>query len=190
MPKQIHPVSSSLDSSIVYQDCLPLSLRLAQASETLSASEQHENLELLRAFWIFHEARTDDLKEQPELQHHLERIELKLDMQNAMLATLLRQSMELPEAVHISLGSQYLSLTLNRQYPEGSLLRVELYLLVAYHKPLVFFAKLISQEPVSDQAYMSRFELSGLHGEGQELLEKILFRHHRREIAQLRQKNP
>lgn len=189
MQKDIHTEDSPLDNKIVYQDSLPLSISLAQAADSLSSSEQRTNLDVLRAFWSFHETTADDLKEHPELHAHLERIELKLDMQSEMLAMLLRQSIKLPDVQSFSLGAEYFLTTLDSPYPVDSIMRIELFLLMGYPRPLVFFAKLLAQETV-DGAYQCRFGLQGLDMEAVDLLEKILFRHHRRQIAHLRHKKP
>ncbi|MDH5361087.1 MAG: hypothetical protein OEX03_11015 [Gammaproteobacteria bacterium] len=186
MQNDSHTADSPLDNNIVYQDSLPLSVKLAKASDSLSLGEQRKNLELLKSYWIFHETRTDDLKEHPELQIHLERIELKLDMQSEMLAMLLHQSIKLPVAQTFSLGAETFISTLNEQYPVGSTMRIELFLMPEYPKPLIFFAKLLAQESLGN-GYKSTFELQDMDIVCRDMLEKILFRHHRRQIAQLRQ---
>lgn len=189
MQKDIHTEDSPLDNKIVYQDSLPLSISLAQAADNLSSSEQRKNLELLRAYWIFHETASDDLKEHPELHAHLERIELKLDMQSEMLGMLLHQSIKLPEVQTFSLGAEHFLTMLDHPYPLDSIMRIELFLLMEYPKPLVLFAKLVAQEPLDD-GYQSRFEFHGLDAASTDMLEKIIFRHHRRQIAHLRHKKP
>ncbi|MDH5184067.1 MAG: PilZ domain-containing protein, partial [Gammaproteobacteria bacterium] len=72
-------------------------------------------------------------------------------------------------------------------YPLDSIMRIELYLLMEYPKPLVFYAKLLAQESVNG-SYNSRFELQGLDTASSDMLEKLLFRHHRRQIANSRHK--
>lgn len=185
MEKDPEQHESALDNKIVYQDTLPLNIFPAESSDNLTPGEQRANLELLRIFWIFNETLTDDLKEHPELQIHLERIELKLDMQSEMLAMLLRQSIKLPDAQRITLGAEFFIATLDDKYPVGSTMRIELFLMQEYPKPLIFFAKLLAQESLGN-GYKSRFELQAMDIVCRDMLEKILFRHHRRQIAQLR----
>lgn len=186
MEKDPEQQDSPLDIKIIYEDTLPLTILPADPSDNLTPGDQRDNLELLRIFWIFNETRTDDLKEHPELQIHLERIELKLDMQSEMLAMLLRQSIKLPVAQTFSLTAETFISKLNEQYPVDSTMRIELFLMPEYPKPLIFFAKLLAQESLGN-GYKSIFELQDMDIVCRDMLEKILFRHHRRQIAQLRQ---
>jgi len=185
MQKDIDSVDYTLDSKIVYQDKLPLSIASATSSDFLSPGEEKKNLNLLRAFWLFHETRADDLKESPELQSHIERIELKLDMQSEMLSLLLQQTVKLPTPVDFSLSAEHLTAIHDTLYSQGSLVRAELYLLPEYPKPLTFLARVVGEDSIGS-AYAGKFEICELDILAREMLEKILFRHHRRQIAQLR----
>lgn len=107
-------------------------------------------------------------------------IERKVDITLEMVASLLRKSVDIPSVKEFKLGAHEISWQQTSATPQiDQYLIVNIYLHDLYPKPL----KLVGQlKSVDEQVCV--MELAENSSEVQQLLEKFIFLHHRRAIAQ------
>lgn len=110
-------------------------------------------------------------------------LERKVDITLEMVATLLRTSVDMPETKFVQLGAHELQWQETGQLPvQGTRLDVAVYLHDCYPKPLILPGTLDSVI-----AQTCKVSLVPQSDDVQQLLEKFIFLHHRRAIAQSRQ---
>jgi hypothetical protein len=170
------------DSGLVYSGSLPLSLELRsgppQEHELLRANESNEVL--LRSVSVLEEKIDHD--ENDELAQELKRQDMKLNLILDMIGTLLMQQQMIPGAREIQLTASGLRLAIAPNPAMTQNCRVQLYIEPAIPKPLTLFGHC----QASDQAGMTDVVFHGLSQVVTDHLDKFIFRHHRRRIAQAR----
>jgi len=185
--------SEQLGEGVIYKDIVPLRWRdIAPEELTYSyLSLQDANEEVLRFITTLDEFHVDN---QDELGNSsgsdLTRIEFKLNLLLDMVTQLIERETTMPEAVPITLGSagiEWVSMTAPR---EGTLLKLSLYLHHKYPRPFVVIGKVLSVSPLDESAaagkFLVRLAYETMSAPVQSGLEKLIFRQHRRSIAQSR----
>ena len=169
------------DRGVVYTGSLPLSIELLteapREQELLQANEGNETL--LRSITALEEKMDHD--EDDELAQELKRQDMKLNLILDLIGTLLQQYQVIPQArdIQLTAASVRLNLVLNAQ---TQYCRVQLYIEPSIPKPLTLFGRC---HP-SSQAGMTDVIFEGLSQSVTDNLDKFIFRHHRRRIAQAR----
>lgn len=170
---------------ISYRDQLPVTWQLLTALP--SEGEQHRldraNEELLHALLVRDEVHqeNEDLEEGAGLEHY-RRLEAKLDLLLGLVTEMLAARGGLPAAHDLTLGTKGLCIHVAAEemsdLKEGNLLRIQLYLDVQLPRPLQIFGVLTAVEV--DSFTVSFYPLQE---RVQDLLDKFVFRQHRRAIA-------
>ena len=171
----------SLGTGLVLQDRAPLRWRPAQDAED-SSRLQLANEETLRVILSLDAHHVEAGDEHPELAHDVERLESKINLLLELVGQVLARQLQIPEAVPVRLSAHEIAWQSPEPVPTTGDGIVELYVCTRYPRPLHL--------PV-------RFRPAGLHGWAQaslgelgepvqELIEKLIFRHHRRQIAATR----
>lgn len=167
------------------EDVLPITWRLLDVPppehEIAHANEANELL--LRVFAGMEERvpRRDELN---EMAQELVRIETKLDLFLDLLSDLLRQTMTLPTPIPVRYsGSVVIWGPVVTPPPVEALVAIDLYLSPRIPRSLHLFARM---EGLTDKGEI-RACFVGMGVDVQEGLEKLVFRHHRRAVAQSRQ---
>jgi hypothetical protein len=178
------PTSESLGSGLSYEDVLPLRWqRLGQGAAPSHLAEA--NAEFLRLVALLEEHQPPRAEKHPEFAQELLRIESKVNLLLDMMGRLLARQSALPEPVGLSLNTRVLHWVSREAPAPGERLLVELYLKPPYPRPLALVAKVQSTAPAhAGQRTTVLFE--GMDEQVREWLEKMIFRHHRRRIAQTR----
>lgn len=170
------------DSGIVYTGSLPLSLDLLSAGpheqELLRANESNELL--LRSVSVLEEKLDHD--ENDELAQELKRQDMKLNLILDMIGTLLMQQQVIPGLRELQLTASSLRLAIVPKPVMSQFCRVQLYIEPAIPKPLTLFG----QCEAADQPGMTDVVFRGISQVVTDHLDKFIFRHHRRRIAQAR----
>ena len=169
------------DSAVVYSGSLPLSLELLadapKEHDILRANEGNEVL--LRSVTVLEEHV--DIDENDEIAQELRRQDMKLNLILDMLGTLLMQQQVIPPPREIQLSAGGVRLP-EVKLPGNRHCRILLYIEPAIPKPLTLFGEC---HP-STQAGMVDIIFKGVSQTVTDNLDKFIFRHHRRRIAQAR----
>jgi hypothetical protein len=178
--------SQALSDGITFQATLPVDWSKLPSLPVDSAQSQASsaNLRLLNALNILEEIPQDFDKPTSSLIQN-PHLEAKLDLILGMLGELLRQQakMPIPSSMTISAHSLSVSDVPTVSLPSvGDLLQVRLFLDTRYPQVLLLSGTVTFTTKTS-----FTLEFHGLSELVQEQLDKFVFRHHRRAIAQSRQ---
>jgi hypothetical protein len=170
------------ESGLVFSGSLPLSLELLadvpRDSDVARANESNELL--LRSVSVLEEKIDHD--ENDELVQELKRQDMKLNLILDMIGTLLMQQQVIPAAREIQLSASGLRLGVAANTAANQHCRVQLYIEPAIPKPLTLYG----QCQPSSEAGMTDIAFKGVSQAVADNLDKFIFRHHRRRIAQAR----
>jgi hypothetical protein len=170
------------DNGMVFAGSLPLVIELrAEAPrehELLRANEGNELL--LRSVAVLEEKPDHD--ENDPLAQELKRQDIKLNLILDMIGALLQQQQLLPVPREIQLTGSGLRAAITPNPVSTQHCSIQLYIEPSIPKPLTLFG----QCHPSSQAGMTDIVFSGISQGVTDNLEKFIFRHHRRRIAQAR----
>ncbi|HEY0961898.1 MAG TPA: PilZ domain-containing protein [Pseudomonadales bacterium] len=170
------------ENGIVYSGCLPLSLVLMSGAphehELLRANEGNELL--LRSVSALEEKIDTD--ENDEIAQELRRQDMKLNLVLDLLGALLLQQQVIPESRELQLSAAGLRTHVSPTPAPAQHCRLQLYIEPAIPKPLTLFG----QCHASSGPGMTDISFTGLSQTVTDNLDKFIFRHHRRRIAQAR----
>jgi hypothetical protein len=173
----------SLGAGLLLEDRLPLRWHAL----TVDAAEQqvlaHGNEETLRVILSLDDHHSESMEES-ELGPELLRIEMRLNLVLELVSQVLAQQLQLPRAVPVTLSARAARWRSTEPLAPGPGL-LELYVSTRYPRPLQLPAVLAMGTAGQVEA-----EFSDLGPGAQELLERLIFRHHRRRIAATRRTPP
>lgn len=176
---------------ITYGDRLPLTWELLPGPP--SEGERHRlnraNEELLQNLLLLDEA-TQDIEEKEEGggQEHIKRLEAKLDLLLSLVSEMMTTNGAQPEQYALTLGTRGLCVHTEKgiAQKEGALLRIRLYLNPQFPRPLDICGYLTAVQADGFTVTYCPFEESL-----QSLMDKYVFRQHRRAVALARRReNP
>ncbi len=184
-----------LAEGVCYEEGLPLTWRRLEAP--VDSARWHElnarNEAALRLLCIRMEGPRESTDEQAS-SHELAQIDFKLSLLMDLVGELLVRQLEMPVTRRVRLGSQGLLW----EGPEGQETRlavgdrvlVTVYLDPYCPRPVAFPGRVYRSEQVLDLDYRAGIVLEGLSETVQDWLDRFIFRHHRRRIAQARTRRP
>lgn len=174
---------SIFDEGLSYEAELPLEWhpRAEPHGESLlqqmnSAAEQ--SLRLLSALEEFHPEHV----EEHGTGHELARLEFKVNLLLDLVSHLLARQQDLPPPVPVRIGARGLQWHVGDGPAAGSVGEVAIYLNPELARPVRLPARIA--DPAADGSVVAVFE--GLSDPVVDLLEKTVFRRHRRQVAQSR----
>lgn len=181
-----------LGEGVVYKDIIPLGWReiTPEELEFTSLTMQDTNEEVLRSIATLDEFHIDSQDEGGA--HHagsdLGRIECKINLLLDMVTRLVVRETAMPDAVPITLGAAGIEWSSPVPPKEGNLLELSLYLDHKYPRPFLAIGRVAGVEAVSDASedFLVRLNFEMMSDAVQSALEKLIFRQHRRSIAQSR----
>jgi hypothetical protein len=169
---------------LAYSDNISIAWRPVEHAldKTHLARVNASNEEFLRAVSVIGDGAA---KEPPEVAgpvaHEIARLDAKLNILLDLVGTLVYHELDIPEtsAVRVSAAG----VAWRGKVPEpGTQIFLELYIQRGLPKPLCCYGEVVST--AEDQAAgRARVRFVGLTGAARSWLEKLIFRHHRREVA-------
>lgn len=178
----------NLSSPLEYEERLPISWRRLRQplSEVDTARLNEMALVALQTVLAWNDVPAPDVGEEtgPHAQE-LARLDLKLNMLLEMVAGLLSRDGALPEETRVRLSKKGLSWTTSNPPAVSGRICISVCLLRHVPKPVGLLAVANSVEPV-EGGYRVDAEFVDLSKAVQDTIEKIIFRHHRREVAHAR----
>jgi Atypical PilZ domain, cyclic di-GMP receptor len=176
---------SFLGDGLIFEELLPLSWDSGAHPEGLSLARMNsDNQQLLGAEASLDEVRVhESLKdESPALLHELQRLEFKLNVLLRLTADLAVRSSSLPPAQPARLFSRGLEWTGERAPLRGETGILSAYINPALPQPLRIPCTVVG-ERIDAGLRVAQLRFSGLSDTVVDLLEKLIFRHHRRLVA-------
>jgi len=174
------------EAGLAYSDNISIAWRQVQheLDESHLAMVNASNEEFLRAVSVIGDA--GGLREHQEsgtsaVAQEIVRLDLKMNLLLDLVGTLIYEQLDIPETSPVRLSAQ--GVDWQGDVPEpGDTVYLQLYIQRGLPKPLCCYGEVVStaQEYAGGSA---RVRFVGLTGAAQSWLEKLMFRHHRREVA-------
>ena len=184
-----HETDHSLGAGLIYEDVLPLGWRRLEGPPPAAQLAQLNlgNEAVLRAVTVLAEYRPETGEEHTWQAQELARLDFKLNLLLDLVGQILTRGLSLPPARPLRLGAQAVEwiCPLSEAPPSASHAVMSLYLPNAYGRALELPGRVAAVENLPAGARV-RVVFIGLGEAVQELLDKLIFRHHRRSIAQAR----
>lgn len=184
-------LDNTLGDRIVYRGRLPLEWRPAHAEPTAIelSSLNNENAKLLRVFRALDEAPGESGDNNTELQQAIIKLDAKLDLILGLMGEMLSRQNVLPPAHDFALSELGLVWVekSDQTLPEapGQPAYIDLFLKPDFPRPIKFFGHVgIKKRTTQGVQLAARFH--GLSEEVRDELAKLIFRQHRRMIANRR----
>jgi hypothetical protein len=180
---------SFLGDGLIFEDLLPLAWDAGSLAQGLTLARMNaDNQQLLGAEASLDEVRVHEaLKdESPALLHELQRLEFKLNVLLRLTAELTVRNSSLPPSRHSRLSSEGLEWMGEGSPTVGATGILSAYINPALPQPLKISCTVIG-ERVHESQRVAQLRFCGLSDAVVELLQKLIFRHHRRLVAGARQ---
>jgi hypothetical protein len=174
-----------LGPSLTFEDLLPVSWSPGPLPHGVILGRINaDNQQLLGAEASLDEVRVNEaLKdESPALVHELQRLEFKLNVLLRLTAEAAKRNSDYPAAQHVKLGATGLEWIGDAAPALGSTGILDLYINRTLPEALRLPATVIGRQTHAGKA-ASQIQFSGLSDPVIDLIEKLIFRHHRRLIA-------
>ncbi len=171
---------------------VPLGWFQRSASSEGDCSSRHkENFNRLQIVLGMDDHYSRDIHEEESgLTAEIQRLDFKINVVLGLVAQLVTARSEFPRSVSLSLGAGMLNFEIERNVlSSGMALTFELFLDVRYPMPVIFNGRIESVESKTDQISTIKVVLEVFPDEFKELLEKYIFRCHRRHVARLKKSN-
>ncbi len=182
--------SDGIGSGLSYRDEIPF-VFTARDADILPATLARLNIETLQALQA--DASLDEVRRSSELSDgnqpwlaDLERLEYKINVMLGLMGRLLARDASIPGTAIVRLGAKGLEWQPRTEVPPlGQSGLVQLYVNPAFPQPLSLPGTVTGERP-SDEGRWLQFTFAGLSPPVSEWLERLIFRHHRRQIADAR----
>lgn len=184
-PPSVSELSDVFNDNLVYEGTVPLTY---QYLDTMPDDDELtliniNNEKVLRMVAALDEMHIDT-HEEPGHTHDIARLEFKINMLMDLVGQLLERQLELPPRRHVCINATGMQIDVSEQdtIEPGQLLRLSVFFIEAYPRPVDLFVSISSVSPhhtVSGQVL-------ALSESVQDLLERLIFRQHRRNVAQQR----
>lgn len=167
-------------SGLIYQDLIALRWKVLESPPGAieSASREHHNTEVLRVIATLDEFADQRAGALPELAH----LDFKLNLVLDLVGEIAGYYHDIPAGVPARLGAQAIEWESEQAPPAASQVAIEIYLHHNYPHPVAVLGKVQAVIPIG-QGFRTLVAFEPLSEQPQEWLEKIIFLHHRRQVA-------
>ena len=178
-----------LGKDLSYEDYIPVAWRCVEDPIEDAKLEHlnHSNEEVLYSVTtlekLHFESTIDDDSE--NYSSELSQLDFKLNMIMDLVSELLQGQRKLPETVSVNISCDSIQWICKQALPEvNQMIILEVYLHHRLPKPLLIYGRVAEHESVQQDntRVLMKFELSS--SPIRDLLEKMIFRQHRRKVAQ------
>jgi hypothetical protein len=175
---------SFLGDGLIFEDTMPLAWAPGPLAEDQFARLNADNQQLLAAYATLDEVRVHEVlkDESPALVHELQRLDFKLNILLRLTADLAMRQSGVPPARRVRFSATGLEWIGDDAPTEGSTGLLVLYVNAVLPQPLQFPATVIGGG-LHKEGRTAWLQFTGLSESVVELIEKLIFRHHRRLIA-------
>jgi hypothetical protein len=176
---------SFLGDGLIFEESLPVVFTPGTLADGVQLTRLNaDNHQLLGAESSLDEVRVHEaLKdESPALLHELQRLEYKVNILLRLMAELALRSSGLPQPARVRMSSRALEWFGGHAAPAGATGLLSVYINSALPQPLKI-PSVVTGEGLVDGVRTIRFRFVGLSEAVVDMLEKLIFRHHRRLVA-------
>jgi|TARA_R110000772_G_scaffold48089_4_gene109821 hypothetical protein len=177
--------SKNAVNGLVYSDNIALSWKPVdyEPEQTHLAMVNASNESFLRAVSAVGDGLNtkDDTDAPPGIQQDIARLDLKLNLVLDLVSALVYHELDIPPVSAVQVSAEQVSWK-GEGPPAGARIFLELYIQRGLPKPLCCYGEVISS-PEELAAGSNTVRFVGLAGAARVWLEKLIFRHHRREVA-------
>ncbi len=168
---------------------LPLVWSLHAGPASLSPSVERSNQNCLKISLGLDEGMHEVPDENSELNQDLQRMDFKINIILELVAQLASQNIQMPANTDIKLGPKLIQWQTLENPPElGQIIEAKIYLDARFPFPLAICGSVVSVDLVETGGYLVVVEHAQSNSYSLELLEKYIFRCHRRQIARMKSK--
>jgi len=121
-------------------------------------------------------------EEEAALSAEIERLDRKINLVLDLVSQLVYEQMEIPERCRVTISARDIAWRETSPPPAGDVLFVRAYIQHGTPKPLCFYGEVTSTDRDARDG-MCRVRYLGLSAAVENWLDKLIFRHHRREVA-------
>lgn len=181
--------ASQFGAGLIYEDSVPVGWReLGGDISTAQILRTHQSNErVLRCFAALDEHRADGADEEHgHVAHELSRFEFKLNLLLDMVARLLIEHVSIPPAAPVRMSGSGISWRSPGAPAVGSLISIDIYLNQGYPSPITLYGEVLQVLPV-EGGFQVDAQYREMIDSVQSWIEKMIFRHHRRQVAHSRQ---
>ncbi len=182
-------MSENSFGGLFFQATLPLEWIPLEEAGVPSASIEIANQNCLRIVMGMDEVTHETVDESTELNHELQRLDFKVNIILELVAQLASRDTELPSCAEIKLGHSALQWCSSKTPPlSGQTIQVKVYPDPRFPFPLILSGNVAAVTQIDD-GYQVMLEIKLQSELTRELLEKYIFRCHRRHIAKMKSEN-
>jgi glycine cleavage system regulatory protein len=179
--------ANPLADSLIYEDLLPLTWTPRdEGFQAVNSSRINEHNEhVLRCVNLLGEQIKEKVDEEAETESALIRLEAKVNLILEMLSSLDRERGHIPDPIRVKLAAGGIEWLCNESPPAaGDSIWIKLYIDNRVPEAMQLPAQVLTVSPADQRSSMvcARFEEIGESVQDQ--MEKMIFRHHRRMVAQ------
>lgn len=181
------PHNPTLGQGVLYETRVPLSWKpiKQQPDEHQQLALNDHNDTVLRTVLALEEVGSEHAEEGSGSVQDMVRIEAKVNLVLNLVGQLLAAQSAIPPKASVCLGAEFLEWSAPSVPEPGQWVLLELYLHPSYPRPLRMVGQI--QEPTGRvSAPAAALTFAGMSEPVRDALEKLIFRHHRRAIAQTR----
>ncbi|MEM8941235.1 MAG: PilZ domain-containing protein [Pseudomonadota bacterium] len=173
------------DAALTYRDNVSIAWREVEhdLDATHLALVNASNEDFLRAVTVMGDVGTasDGGDGHSPVASEIARLDLKLNILTDLVSTLIYHQLDIPGTSPVEVSATGLSWSGTVPTP-GATVYLQLYIKRGLPKPLCCYGEVLSTAEEHD-AGVARVKFVGLTGAARTWLEKLIFRHHRREVA-------
>ncbi|MFK7974626.1 MAG: PilZ domain-containing protein [Halioglobus sp.] len=155
-------------------DTAPDDAQLAKVNES--------NETFLRAVSVLGSLGSDSTDEDPAVGQEIARLDMKVNMLLDLVSQLVYAQSDIPPRTQVTVSANELQWVASDLPASGDTVFMQVYIQHGTPKPLCFYGEIISAAEEHAQGY-ARVNYLGLSGSARGWMEKLIFRHHRREVA-------
>ena len=146
------------------------------------------NESFLRAVSAISEFSKETSDNNPALSQELSRLDLKLNLLLDLVSQLIYSQLDIPRMSRVTISSSQVDWQDNHVPEPGATVFVQVYIQRGTPKPLCFYGEVVSSQE-DYRCGWAKVRYLGLSGSAQVWLDKLIFRHHRREVAYKKSSN-
>jgi len=183
------PTPQHLGEGVVYEARMPLTCKVLKAlpDERQQQLLNDHNDSVLRTVLSLEEISADHAGEGAGTGQEYARLDAKLNLLLDLVGQMLAAQSKIPAKATLRLGAETVEWLGDGLPKPDQFVLLELYLHPSYPRPLRLLGKVLSGTGrLGESAVVMRYD--GTSESVQEALEKLIFRHHRRAVAQARAK--
>jgi len=155
-------------------DTTPSPAQLAKVNES--------NELFLRAVTVLGSAASDTTEDDSVVTGEIARLDLKVNMLLDLVSQLIYAQSDIPPRTEVTVGAESLAWSAKELPQPGSTVFMQVYIQHGTPKPLCFYGDIVSTAEEHANG-IARVNYQGLSSATRGWLEKLIFRHHRREVA-------